>query len=66
LAEKSKPDNAPFHQIAVQEFSAFLATQGGEPMIFFFPMLWPLIMWDFVCVNAGLRPLVECSSPPSE
>jgi hypothetical protein len=32
----------------------------------FFPMLWALIMWDFVCINAGLRPLVERSSSSSE
>jgi hypothetical protein len=36
-------------------------------MIGFFPALWTLIMWDFVCINAGLRPLMaERSSPPSE
>jgi hypothetical protein len=36
-------------------------------MIGFFPALWMLIMWDFVCINVGLRPvLAERSSPPLE
>jgi hypothetical protein len=31
-------------------------------MIGFFPALWMLIMWDFVCINAGLRPVLAESA----
>ena len=45
--EKQDGRRAP-HQIAVlQEFARLFAAHEGEPMIFFSPMLWPLIVWDF-------------------
>ena len=51
-------------QIAV--IPPFLAHVVSQ-MIGFFPAWWMLIMWDFACINVGLRPvLAERSSPPLE
>jgi hypothetical protein len=66
LAQQIKPEGTAPHQIdAVAGIPPFLAHVVSQ-MIGFFPALWMLIMWDFVCINAGLRPLVERSSPSSE
>jgi hypothetical protein len=47
LALKNKTEGAPLTRSVLQEFSRLFAAHEGEPMIFFFPMLWPLFVWDF-------------------
>jgi hypothetical protein len=65
LAQQIKLEATAPHQIAaVAGIPPFLAHVVSQ-IISFFPALWMLI-GDFVCINAGLRPLVERSSPSSE
>ena len=59
MALKNKTEGAPLTRSVLQEFSRLFAAHEGEPMIFFSPMLWPLIVWDFWLLQWHPRPCIQ-------